>query len=105
MMRRPIFLAYHTELSILLVAAAAMKVEAAFRLLCGSTHSCCRLVEVVLAGEQKMGGGLTQLCVPLPPFSSSFSSHTQSGEAAEVMEQRRSEVVLLSATTSLVGKH
>lgn len=69
MMRRPIFLAYHTELSMLLVAAAAaVKVEVVCRLLCASSRSCCRVAaEVVLAGEQTMGGGLhSTSCLPPP---------------------------------------
>lgn len=96
MMRRPIFLAYHTELSILLVAAAVavMKVEVACRLLCASTRSCCRL--------QGGGGGAgwraddgrgaslhfvsPSLHAPLP-FFLLFLTNTNREAAEELMEE------------------
>ena len=87
MMRRPIFLAYHTELSMLLVAAAAaaavvkVEVEVVCRLLCASSRSCCRLRgwrRWCWLESRRWEGGFTPPCVP-PSSSSSSSSQTQTG--------------------------
>lgn len=121
MMRRPIFLAYHTELSMLLVAAAAvMKVEVACRLLCASTRSCCRLQGggggAGWRADDGRGASLHLVFPPLhPPFLRFllFLTYKHREAAEELMEEvmevsrccfqqvlRRTEVVLFSVISS-----
>ena len=88
MMRRPIFLAYHTELSMLLVAAAVVAVvKVACRLLCASSGSCSRLRAGGGGAGWRADGGRGASIHLVSPLLPPLPHRYRQGAAEELMEE------------------